>query len=798
MISRAHNLKLRLLAAVFGITVVGQVATAQPAHSKEQIEDNVEIRRTSYGVPHILAADLTGAGFGLGYAFAQDNACEMTRYWLQTRGELSKTYGPQDGNLASDIFWARVNADRVVEKQLSLAGMQGPLAEVRQMTSGYVAGYNQYLKDVSNRLPDPRCEGAAGIGPISEKDVYLRALAWSLKANVESHMEAIAIAQPPGAIQTSDISSITLNPNKVHRGASNTMALGSEATESGSGMLLINPHWTWDAPFRFYEAHLTVPGTVNVSGMTSMGVPLLIIGFNDTTGWSHTYSATKSEIIYKLSLQPGKPTSYIWDGSPEQMKSTEITVEVKQPDGSVRAENHKMWDTKIGPVFASEHEPWTDAEAYVLHIKDMNLRWMNQEFLYSKAKNVQDIHQAGQQSAGWGFLNTAAADVHGQAFFGNMQSIPLLTDAQLDKCNVAATGFQLGKTTVLLDGTSSACQPGTDSDAIEPGVYSGSKLPATVRNDYTLNSNDTHWLSNLRDPLVGYPKIMGGEGEVPSLRTRNAVHKIEDRLNGVDGRPGDKFSLATFFGVTQDNYSFAGRIWRDDLVVLCRSLPPSPELPSACGALEQWDLTDDLDSSGAVLFHLFASRLDRPGNGTPEEGLFTVPFDAKDPVNTPRGLNTSLPKVREALIGAIDDLRAANAPMTATLRQFQYVQKGDHRIPIYGGPAIVGDFNLINIQPWDPTKGWALGGGGGASYQGLVEFTKDGPTGMTLLTASQSTNPDSPHFTDQTILFSNKVFKPLVFSEKDIAADPNLKITRFCKIKQNGGISGLMRNCDGN
>ena len=36
-----------------------------------------DIRRTEYGVPHIKADSYAGLGFGLGYASAEDNICEL-------------------------------------------------------------------------------------------------------------------------------------------------------------------------------------------------------------------------------------------------------------------------------------------------------------------------------------------------------------------------------------------------------------------------------------------------------------------------------------------------------------------------------------------------------------------------------------------------------------------------------------------------------------------------------------------------------------------------------------------------
>jgi acyl-homoserine lactone acylase PvdQ len=42
----------------------------------------VIIRRDTFGVPHILAETEAAAGFGLGYAQAEDHAAEMARRFL--------------------------------------------------------------------------------------------------------------------------------------------------------------------------------------------------------------------------------------------------------------------------------------------------------------------------------------------------------------------------------------------------------------------------------------------------------------------------------------------------------------------------------------------------------------------------------------------------------------------------------------------------------------------------------------------------------------------------------------------
>src|SRR5450432_1137060 len=55
----------------------------------------VVIRRTEFGLPHILAASYRGLGYGYGYAFAQDNLCTLAAQVLTLRGERSRYFGPR-------------------------------------------------------------------------------------------------------------------------------------------------------------------------------------------------------------------------------------------------------------------------------------------------------------------------------------------------------------------------------------------------------------------------------------------------------------------------------------------------------------------------------------------------------------------------------------------------------------------------------------------------------------------------------------------------------------------------------
>src|SRR5262249_26801741 len=95
-----------------------------------------EIRRTAYGIPHILARNYGGLGYGYGYAFAQDDLCVMADRVVTLRGERSRffgpnadsddTLGPPTTNLASDVYYRGVRKSGIVQRVLAQSAPLGP------------------------------------------------------------------------------------------------------------------------------------------------------------------------------------------------------------------------------------------------------------------------------------------------------------------------------------------------------------------------------------------------------------------------------------------------------------------------------------------------------------------------------------------------------------------------------------------------------------------------------------------------------------------------------------------------
>ena len=51
---------------------------------------------------------------------------------------------------------------------------------------------------------------------------------------------------------------------------------------------------------------------------------------------------------WRLSLAPGDPTSYLVDGQPERMTNRSVTVQVRQPNGSLKPQSRTLYSTRWG------------------------------------------------------------------------------------------------------------------------------------------------------------------------------------------------------------------------------------------------------------------------------------------------------------------------------------------------------------------------------------------------------------------------------------------------------------------
>ncbi|MCM2390015.1 penicillin acylase family protein [Streptomyces albipurpureus] len=799
MTSRLTTVAAALCLTSATVALLPAPSSAATGPDRETVAEGghtARISRTEYGIPHILARDFDGLGYGYGYAFAQDNACGLADQVVTLRGERSRFFGPdgeqgKGSNLASDTYYKGQLRAGTVQQLLNRKAPLGPTAELRRMVEGYAAGYNRYLRDTGvGKLPDPRCKGKPWARPITPLDLWSVVYDVNGVTGVTPLAPDIGNAKPPTPGVDDPMTSGTSNgksttatkataaasvapsrPGPKAAGVgSNGWALGRDATRSGNAMVLANPHLPWTrGNLRFYQVQLTIPGTLNVSGAGLYGTPLIQIGHNRNLAWTHTASDAQHASLYALKLVPGDPTSYVFDGKAEQMRRQTVPVTVRDSHGKLSSVNRTLYTSRFGPVLSSN---WTAKTAYTIRDANAdNLRSMNTWLAMGKAQNLSQLRAAQDTYQGIPWTYTLAADTSGGTYFTDSSVVPHLTDEQLRRC-ASPDGEERS---AALDGSTSACVWGSDSDALVPGVYGPSNQPKLSREDYVANSNNGPHYTNPEAPLTGFPGTYDSDPRL-GQRAQLGLRMIDQRADGTDGLGAPGFTGATLRASMLGNRVLSAETGRDDVVGMCRAHPrmtttdgKEVDVRQACTILARWDTRADTGSRGAALWAAFLDRLLRSGG---PDTWHRVPYDPAEPLTTPRGIKGDDARVQRALADTVQDFAARGLPADTRLGA---VQKWAG-IPLPGCTGRRGCFNIVDAGPGSGS-GTPPAGAFGTSFLMAVELTPSGPRAHTLLTYGQSANPASPHYSDQTRLFTRKRWVTERFTAAEIASDPTLRVT---------------------
>jgi len=748
------------------ITLVLSACAGAPDSATTSNEFEAEIRWTAYGIPHVKAEDWAGLGYGFAYATANDAVCVIARDVMTVNGDLSKYLGPENGNLQSDVFHRGMLTNDVLTGFI-VAQSDHALEFFR----GYTSGYNRYLRDHADALP-ASCAGKPWVRPITGDDLARLTVGLGIRYGLGWFQKDIANAKPPGEpLAALNSSAATENPDNRYDFevgiGSNAIALGSDVTQSGRGVLFGNPHYPWKGSSRFHMIHTTIPGELDVMGVSLMTTYQVAIGFNKDIAWSHTVSTALRFTLYELKLNPENPMEYEYDG-----KYRPITP-VKVDFGSSETPEQTIYMTHYGPVVMSQALPWTNQVAYA--IRDANVRNTRNIETYDAlnvAESVDDIEAAiSKQGVPW--TNTIAADRHGTAFYADISVTPNVDAELLDRCRVSVE--RMPARIVVLNGSDSACEWKNDERSAVAGALPAEEMPRIKRKDYVTNSNDSYWLSNPEAPLEGYSPIIGPERTARTLRTRAGLNFLQERLAG-----DDKLGPVDLQEIIYSQRNYGAELLLDDVLALCEGTAGPVQMDDvavdigpACGALAGWDRRQGNDSRGAQVWTEFWRVARKIAN------IYAVPFDVNDPVHTPNGIATGddavAGAVREALATAQTRLETAGIALDARWGDVQYAERNGDRIPIPGGQGWAGMFGMI-VANLAKDKGYTPIIHGN-SFMQVISWDEDGkldPRGM--LTYSQSQEPESPHYADLTHLYSEGKWIRFPFSEAEIQADPKLVV----------------------
>jgi acyl-homoserine-lactone acylase len=692
------------------------LASSLPVLAGEQdsLAERVEIRRTSYGIPHILADDLASVFFGLAYCHLEDHGERVVLGVVRTRGELARYLGRDE--LDSDFFHRSSHA-RAVETFHLLD------EDTRNVFRGYAAGVNHYIRLHPEEFPEwvqpsftPHDVAALWIGRVSRSKIkrFLK-----LQYDRESLGEESTLADEDG---------------------SNAWAFAPSRTVSGNGILMRNPHLDWDAGY--YEAHITVPGIINFYGDFRVGRPLYYNGgFNDSLGWATTNNYPDLDEVYALEVDPDHPDHYLFDGGSVPLRREWVTVEFKNGDGLAR-ESREFFHTPLGPVI---HRG--GGKIFIFRsAPDGEFRMAEQFLRMMRAENLEEWKSAmrirAQPSS-----NFTYADREGNIFYLWNAAIPDLPHPPgEDKTAVVASR----------------------SDEVWTKLVEFEELPQLLNptGGYLHNENDSFLYTNLHQMLD--PDDFPANFPEPRLRLRSqyALKLIDnDRKLTLEEVVDLKHSMRMLL---------ADRV-KDELIVSVRSSDSEPDMRRAIQVIENWDNTVAADSRGAELFRLWFETylMDEEmwNDLTPErwkqawKAAFRDPWNPDEPLTTPRGLGNPERAV-EAFRKAADETLKKYGGWDVAWGEVHRLQRGSVDVPVGGCPGFLGCFRVLNFEESESGKSVASRGD---AWVLAVEFG-DPPRAYSVLAYGQSSKEDSPHYADQAELFARNQMKKVAFTEDEIRA----------------------------
>lgn len=698
--------RLLACAVMVGMWAVAPSMTTQPG----DLWREVEILRTAHGVPHIRAENLRAGGYALGWLQAEDyGAVTPTRLWA-TRGQTARVNGR--GSLDADFATLRERA-RAIETFHLLE------PETRDLYDGFAAGVNRYIELHRDEFPAHIPSDFTGYDVAT-----LHIGDGPPAARIRRVLQAVGADPGPGT-SGPEPWTLDLGPLVDPEEGSNAWALAPSRTTSGKAILLRNPHLAWNAGY--YEAHLTVPGVVDFYGDFRIGGPLGVVGgFNRHLGWSTTNSNSGDRTeVYAIPLDPAVPDHYRLDGASLPITRTTRTVEYLD-DATLVPETRDFWFTPLGPVVhrtadtvyvartAGDGE-FRAGEQFLRLMRTTTLaQWM--EVMRMRALVSQNYTYADRAGNILTLWNASLPDLPHP--MGGDRAIPVRSLREAWTQLVPFDALPLTK---------------------NPG------------GGYVHNENDSPHFANARPPVNlenAYENI-----EPPSLRLRSqrAIQLIDNNR---------KLSLEDVVRLKHDYRMLLADRVKLDLVRAVEASKPTGAAADALRVLRRWNNSVAADSRGAVLFEIWWSRYSQ---GRPEARRYATPWQATDPVRTPRGLGDQAAAV-EAFAWAVEETARRHGALDVAWGDVYRVRRGNVDVPVGGCPGALGCFRVLGFTRQPDGKfaantgdGWVL----------AVEFGNE-PRAYSVLAYGQSAKPDSPWHADQAAMFARGEVKRVAFSARDV------------------------------
>ncbi len=650
-------------------------------------EDKARILWDSYGVPHIFAGTNQEMYYAFGWAQMNNHANLILKLYAQSRGRAAEYFGKD-----------YIESDR----QILLFDLPG-LARSSYLKQGkeyksYLDAFVKGMNDYAKANPDSIGENFRQVLPVTGEDILSHTLrVICLEFLAADDIYAVKRLTAPG---------------------SNSLAIGPSRSESGNAMLISNPHLPWSDFFLWFEAHLN-SSEIHTYGVALVGMPVLTIAFNDNLGWTHTVNPIDASDRYELTL---KGDGYLLDGKTEPFDKREVTIKIKQDDGSLLEQKFEFKNSKHGPVTGEKGD-----KAYAVRIAGLgNTGIIEQYHKMARAADLSEFESALKMLQNPMF-NVIYADRSGNILYLFGGDVPVRSEGD----------FAFWHGTV----------DGTDSKYIWDKYHTYSDLPRVLNPPagFVQNCNDAPWVCT-------YPPVLEPDSFPSYMAPLGTYWRAQRTINMIKDNHSITFDQLVGYKLNTE-MEVADRFLGDLLAAVKEY--PSPEALKAAEVLKSWDKKTDNDSRGAILFGAWWNQV--RGN------MFEVQWNEANPVTTPSGLKDRKLAV-ELLIKASKTVMDQYGSLDIAWGEVNRFRMAGLDYPANGGPDNYGIFRTMYFVDDKDNKKHAVAGD---TYVAVTEFGKK-THAMVLLSYGNATRPGNKHIGDQLKMLSEKKLRPALLDEDEI------------------------------
>lgn len=523
---------------------------------------------------------------------------------------------------------------------------------------------------------------------------------------------------------------------------SNNWAVSPRRSATGHALLAGDPHLELTLPSIWYEAHLVVPGHLDVYGVTLPGQPAIIMGFNRDVAWSFTNTGNDVLDFYRETVDdPAAPSQYRLDG---QWRRIERRIEQYRGRRGELLAVDTIYHTHRGPM------------------RRVDDRWLSMHWLVLESMEVDAL-----------------------LGIGRARSVDEWLDAMTRWVTPAQNGLVADRTGTIAirssgrfpvrpgDGLGSVVRDGSSSDSDWTGFWplSRSPLARNPAQGYLASANQQP-----KDPRVD-PGYLEASWFDPWRALRiNALLRADSAVTVEAMR-----RYQTDPGSARADLLVPAILEAGEAAVAAEAADGADgELREALRLLGEWDRRYTRDNTRAVLFEMVVSELQRrvwdelavPVEGgdsrriaTPREsillGLLRDPRNTWwDDRGTPARVETRGDVVAASLVAALAETRRRHGEPNGSGWRWDVVHQANipHLLRIASFSALdlalQGGPSTLNPSSGDGTHG--------SSWRMVVEL---GPElrGWGTYPGGQSANPVSARYLDRLPKWLEGELDPLFF-----------------------------------